>query len=430
MGEVFRRYWLPAFLAERLPEPDCPPIAVKLLGERLVAFRDTSGRIGILQENCPHRGASLTYARCEENGLRCIYHGWKLDVAGDVLEAPAEPRPERFFGKVFAKHYPTREAGGIVWTYMGPPEFEPEFPLWRFTQLPPSHVLSVHYLQDCNYFQAIEGDFDPAHASFLHYNLTEFRQRYQKEVVSRFYGFDRVARTHNVATPWGLDTIYRWQVEDFERPGETDETRDAFLVQPFCVPCFSNLPAYGIYPYLWHAFVPVDDEHHLLYYVHYFADHPFSVDERQSVIDRFGHDKCDRANEYRPMGTRANHHLQDQASMNDLFSGIRGIAAQDIAITQSQGVLLDRSTEHLGQSDAALAYIRRYLLNLMHDVSTGGKPPHPSSGREYSGLDAYMVMAPKSAEWQEVTRGGKFGREAQSPEYAEVLASVVRVTQS
>ena len=172
MGRLFRQYWIPAMLAERLPEPDGAPIAIQLLGERLVAFRDTNGRVGLLDEFCPHRRASLVYGRNEECGLRCVYHGWKFDVTGQVLETPAERNPD--FGKSI-RHvaYPTREAGGIIWTYMGPEAEPPPFPDFLFTKLPAHQVSAFHYNQSCNYLQGLEGDIDISHPSFLHSTINQ-----------------------------------------------------------------------------------------------------------------------------------------------------------------------------------------------------------------------------------------------------------------
>jgi nitrite reductase/ring-hydroxylating ferredoxin subunit len=149
MGDVLRRYWIPAFLARELPEPDCPPVRVQLLGERLVGFRDSQGRIGLVDEFCPHRRASLWFGRNEESGLRCIYHGWKFDVDGNCLDQMNEP--EQFCHKIHLTAYPTTEMGGVVWTYMGPRERMPAPPAFEWTQVPESHRHVSKLWEECNW---------------------------------------------------------------------------------------------------------------------------------------------------------------------------------------------------------------------------------------------------------------------------------------
>ena len=168
MGRLFRSYWTPVLLAEELPENDCPPVRVKVLSERLVAFRDSLGRYGLIDEFCPHRGASLWFGRNEECGLRCPYHGWKFDVNGQCLEVPSEPEESGFAKKIKLKSYPLVERGGVLWTYMGPPELQPPLPEWEFAMVPPAQRFVSKRLQECNWLQAMEGGIDSSHVSFLH----------------------------------------------------------------------------------------------------------------------------------------------------------------------------------------------------------------------------------------------------------------------
>src|SRR5947209_6306254 len=168
MGELMRRYWVPAALSRELPEPDCPPVRVKLLGENLVAFRDTSGRLGLLDEFCPHRRASLFLGRNEEDGLRCVYHGWKFDVAGSCIDMLNLPSDSNFKTKIRLKAYPTVEIGGIIWAHLGSPEKRPPLPLFEWTQLPETHRFVQKAWEECNWLQAMEGGIDAAHAPILH----------------------------------------------------------------------------------------------------------------------------------------------------------------------------------------------------------------------------------------------------------------------
>src|SRR3954452_1057051 len=171
MGDFLRRYWLPALLSEEIPAPDSPPVQVRILGEELVAYRDTEGRIGLLEEHCLHRGTSLFYGRNEECGLRCIYHGWKYDVDGNILDTPAEPAESRFKDKLHANAYPTHEAAGIVFTYMGPADKQPLFPNYEWALADPATIQVTKSHQDCNYLQGVEGECDSTHLQFLHWSF-------------------------------------------------------------------------------------------------------------------------------------------------------------------------------------------------------------------------------------------------------------------
>ena len=173
MGETMRRYWLPALLSAELPEPDGPPVRVRLLGENLVAFRDTGGRLGLLEEFCPHRRTSLFLGRNEEGGLRCVYHGWKFDADGNCLDMMNEPEGSDYHTKVRAVSYPAVEMGGVVWAYLGPAERRPPLPRFEWTQVPDSHRLITKNRQECNWLQGLEGGIDTAHAPILHRRITK-----------------------------------------------------------------------------------------------------------------------------------------------------------------------------------------------------------------------------------------------------------------
>src|SRR6266705_14847 len=175
-GEYIRRYWLPAVLASEVPTPDCPPVRVKMLGEDLVAFRDTHGRVGLVDEFCPHRGASLFWGRNEECGLRCVYHGGKYDVDGTCMDMPNEPPEYAFENKVRTTAYPAREYGGIIWAYMGPPERVPDLPKLEWARVPENHRYISKRFQETNYLQAVEGGIDSSHSNFLHASVDAFRR--------------------------------------------------------------------------------------------------------------------------------------------------------------------------------------------------------------------------------------------------------------
>jgi phthalate 4,5-dioxygenase oxygenase subunit len=167
MGNLLRQYWLPALRSDELPAPDCPPVRIKLLGEELIGFRASSGQLGLIQNSCPHRGASLFFGRNEEEGLRCVYHGWKFDITGACLDMPSEPAESNFKTKVHARAYATRERGGIIWAYMGPREVPPPLPDIEANILAEGpHQVSVLY-RACNWMQGLEGEMDTVHAAFF-----------------------------------------------------------------------------------------------------------------------------------------------------------------------------------------------------------------------------------------------------------------------
>ena len=207
MGDLLRQYWLPALPSRELPDADGEPKKVRLLGEDLVAFRDTQGAVGLMAANCPHRGASLFFGRNEECGLRCVYHGWKFDVTGRCVDMPSEPLESTFKDKVRARAYPCHEVNGVIWAYMGPRQTPPPFPPFEITTLPADHVYPpLMMLEECNWVQALEGDIDSAHIDWVHGKVrpdstqrgTWHRdKRPRLEVLATDYGACYSARRHS-----------------------------------------------------------------------------------------------------------------------------------------------------------------------------------------------------------------------------------------
>src|ERR687886_2780840 len=198
MGNLMRQYWIPAMLSSELPTPDSDPVRVLLLGEQLLGFRDTSGQVGLMQHNCPHRGASLFFGRNEEGGLRCVYHGWKFDVSGTCTDMPNEPAESDFKHKVKAVAYPCVERGGVVWAYLGPSSHAAQPPELEWTHVPPSHRYVTKRIQVCNYLQNVEGEVDSSHVSFLHSTLD------QRNRLPDYMARDRAPRFYVKATDYGM----------------------------------------------------------------------------------------------------------------------------------------------------------------------------------------------------------------------------------
>ncbi len=392
MGKLFRQFWIPAMLSDRLPESDGAPIAIKLLSERLVAFRDTKGRVGLMDEFCPHRGASLVYGRNEECGLRCVYHGWKFDTAGRVVETPAERNPD-FGHNISTKAYPTREAGGIIWTYMGAEAEPPPFPEFLFNKLPPHQVSAFHYNQSCNYLQGLEADLDIAHPSFLHSTIDQDPLDERRAAMA----FDKHPQAYAREDEFGLQTVWRWNM--------TDPSKSLFWVDPFILPCHTITPSGRTQRrFVWHAWVPIDDHNHWAYYVHYDPMAPSDPEEPIRIAKAFGHDQIDPFNEWRPQGNRQNMYLQSrEMQRKSNYSGISGIAMQDLAITDSMGPIVDRTREHLGSGDMLVVRMRRYLLKLLRQIEAG-EPATKHNGNQYGHIDARMVIAPKETSYEDVLK--------------------------
>ncbi len=371
MGELMRRYWIPALLGSALPEPDGDPVRVRLMGEPLVAFRDSLGRVGLLDERCPHRTVSLFFGRNEACGLRCVYHGWKFDVAGDCVDMPSEPAGSPMRERIKAKAYPCVEHGGVVWAYMGPPEHQPQFPNLEWASLPASHVLVTRQLLECNWLQGFEGGFDASHLSFLH----------QGDLLVE-YGMP--ARTECVQTGSGLIFAY-----GREEHGDMVWTSDTMLMP------FHKLISIPTLPQAM-AWVPVDDQLTMQYCVTYSPSRPLTDEERiaYSSGDRI-HALTDPLTT-RTLQNRDNDYLidRDRQRSGASFSGIKGVGMQDSAIQESMGRIADRSLEHLGTSDFAIIRLRRYLTAALEDCKAGREVPgHDSEAFDLRPL--YLAVSPE-----------------------------------
>jgi phthalate 4,5-dioxygenase len=377
MGGLIRRYWIPALLSREIPEPDCPPVQVRIMGEDLVAFRDTQGRIGLLEEHCLHRGTSLFYGRNEECGLRCIYHGWKYDVDGNVLDTPAEPAGSNFKSKLKHVAYPCVEAGGMIWTYMGPPDKQPPFPHYNWMDLPLSHTYITKAYQECNYLQGLEGECDSAHLSFLH---REFSAQGERQL----YAGDSAPAYEIEETDFGLRMIAIRKA-----PQDQSYVRVSSFVMP--IGCF----IYALNKE-WHIYVPADDTHSWRYDFGYFEDRPARPED---VIrkDEIGPD-------FRRIRTQANHYLQDREKQRTTnFTGIDNFLIHDSLATETMGALYDRSREHLGVSDRAVIAVRRRLTDAAQAFELGEEPPMAAAGADtrLTHIDTIAELVPPGVHWRD-----------------------------
>jgi phthalate 4,5-dioxygenase len=369
MGEAMRRYWLPALLAEELPAPDGPPVRVRLLGEDLVAFRDSAGQLGLLGAHCPHRGASLYFGRNEECGLRCVYHGWKFDVAGNCVDMPSEPPESTFKDRIRQTAYPCAEKGGVVWAYLGPPGTEPPLVDLEWTRAPAAHLHISKTYQECNYLQGIEGGVDTVHSSFLH-RLLDPSSR-SNRVTERYRARAVAAKLEVLPTDYGFTYAGIRTLPD----DGTQYVRVYHFVMPF-----HQMRAYEGYagrPLIQgHMWMPIDDEQTWVYNWMYTRDGlALTPEEIHAEETETGRAANDLLPGFRPKRNRSNDYLIDrQAQRTTSWTGITGVNTQDLAIQESMGPIYDRSREHLGSSDQAVISTRRLLLQAARDAAAGREP--------------------------------------------------------
>jgi phthalate 4,5-dioxygenase oxygenase subunit len=402
MGAMMRRYWLPAAMSQELAA-DGAPRRVRLLGEDLVAFRDSNGRVGLLEELCPHRGVSLMLARNEECGLRCLYHGWKFDVAGKILDMPAEPEPEGLIDRVRAVAYPVREAGGIVWAYLGPAGTEPPTPDFEFTTFPDAQNVIVKARIDCNWVQCLEGVIDSAHTNYLHADTFKPAPGLQNSVYRDEALF--VARPSSDGKPRFEveDTGYGFRYAALRKP-LVDADKDVFVRTTLFVAPFHGLFA-GQAGWASHqAFVPIDDEHTMLYFVRTSLDRPVDEAERQRHAAWSGLTPgVDIDGDFRKFRNRDNDWQQDRAAMQrgTSYSGVKGVQMEDAVVQESMGRIYDRSREHLGTGDAAVIRMRRLMLQSMRRFVAGAAPPLGLAAPvDHSRLRATEGIIPIGTPWQ------------------------------
>ena len=368
MGDLIRRYWIPALLTEELPQPDCAPVRVKLLSERLIAFRDSGGKLGLIDEFCAHRGVSLWFGRNEECGLRCAYHGWKYDVSGQCVDIPSEPEESGFRRKIRLRSYPLAERGGVLWAYMGPPESKPPLPEYEFATVPQEQTFISKRFQECNYLQAMEGGIDSSHVSFLHrgalnkdplfkgakgnqYNLDDFQPKF--EVVESAGGLLIGARRK------AEDGNFYWRITQW------------------LMPFFTAIPPRGDHPMHGHFWVPIDDETCWAWSYDYHPVRALSASELQAMKDGHGVHVKYIPGTYRPLQNKDNDYLIDRQAQKEgrSFSGVDGFSMQDASVQESMGPIQDRTRENLVTTDNGIIMARHLLMRAAKALQKGIEPP-------------------------------------------------------
>ncbi|HLG70850.1 MAG TPA: Rieske 2Fe-2S domain-containing protein [Chloroflexota bacterium] len=399
MGNLMRQYWVPAMLSSEV-EAGGEPVRIMLLGEKLIAFRDSDGQVGLVDNHCPHRGASLFFGRNEECGLRCVYHGWKFDVRGNCVDMPNEPPESNFKHKVRVKAYPCRERGGVVWTYMGSRQEPPPLPELEANMLPEGQGFVNAIQRECNWLQALEGDIDTSHFSFLHMGSLDPESQPQGSFA--YYVLkDRAPRYSVVETDGGtMYGAYR----------DAGEGQRYWRVAQFLFPFFT-MPPQGVlgHKIVVRAWVPMDDEHTM--FIHMSPRiQPISLGNIEAsnvnLLGRLLPRSSDWYGRFRMAANAGNDYEidRDKQRRNEEYTGIKGIHLQDQAITESMGAIYDRSQEHLASSDAMIIQTRRRLLNAARELEEkGAVPPGVDDPAAYH-VRAGGTFLPRDAEWLEATR--------------------------
>jgi nitrite reductase/ring-hydroxylating ferredoxin subunit len=375
MGAALRRYWLPALSSSELPEPGGDPVHVELLGEHFVAFRDSEGKVGLLDEACCHRGASLLLGRVEGCGIRCIYHGWKFAVDGKVLETPNVP-DGKFKDRIRARAHPVREAGGLIWTYLGPADLQPQFPDWPWMNVDDAHRVNAFALFPCNYVQVMEGLVDSSHLSVLH--ITPLSQAGKSELdfarKTESMAFDAAPRIEAEVTDFGFHYVALRDLSATE--GRGIEAR----VAAFISPCFIANPNGD----LFFLVVPVNDVTTRFYHVWWSTERRIGEEPQRSEqlkfvgldeesLARHGMTPESAVTGKRP--TRENRWYQDRnAVRRGHFTGLHSFTQEDMAASVSGGAIRDRSKEMLSIADIAIGRLYRVLLNTAKRVAQGQSP--------------------------------------------------------
>jgi phenylpropionate dioxygenase-like ring-hydroxylating dioxygenase large terminal subunit len=393
-GELLRRYWMPAFLSSELEEPDGPPLRVRLLGEDLLAFRDTTGRVGLTDAFCPHRRAPLFFGRNEECGIRCAYHGWKFDADGQCVDTPSEPADSRLKSKVKLLAYPTVELGGVVWAYLGPRDKKPLPPDYEWLRAPPSHRHVSKTFERCNYLQALEGGLDTAHSSFVHNNKLEdanqlrVRDRAPRiDIETTDYGY------YYVSTRQAGDRGSYVRVYHFIMPNQ--QMRGGVTAQDGSRAEVPKLDG--------HIWVPIDDETTWVYNWACSADHdvpltPEYIARWEAFAGRGKDDLVPGTFELRR--NLANDYLIDRkVQKTQTYTGIQGLNTQDFALQEGMGSIVDRSKEFLGTSDRPIITMRRLLLEGTRTVERG-ETPRGVDPKTYRHVRPHDNLVPSGGDWK------------------------------
>jgi phenylpropionate dioxygenase-like ring-hydroxylating dioxygenase large terminal subunit len=399
LGKGVRRYWVPAMLAADLPDPGGDPVRVTLFNEDFVIFRTGNGTLGMLDEYCRHRGASLSLGRVEDCGIRCIYHGWKYAADGTVLETPNVPDPV-FRTRFKARAFPVREAGGLVWAYIGPDDSEPPFPHWPWFDLPSSNIIAARHFIGCNFVQILEGLVDSSHLGILHSNALGVSMDTELTYAQKVgpMQFDKAPRIEVQPAEYG----FRYAA--IRRTGELDTARITSFVAPFSV-VNPNGDVVTIV-------VPARDDQSMFFHVFWDTARPLGEEPMRNEHLCFiglDPDSLERIGVREPNDPRApnprNGYYQDRDAMRrgETFSGLPGLIAEDVIVSAASRPIRDRSAEMLSVADLAVTQLYRTLQAVAQAGDAGKPPPGVDIDPFSQGARGFDIPDLSGVNWREVS---------------------------
>ncbi|MGA2394868.1 MAG: Rieske 2Fe-2S domain-containing protein [Candidatus Lustribacter sp.] len=404
MGDLLRRYWIP-FLFSNEVVTDGAPERVRLLGEDLLAFRDSDGRIGLIEEQCPHRCASLYFGRNEDCGIRCLYHGWKFDRNGTCVDLPSEPPESTFRDKIRITAYPCVERSGFVWTYMGPGA-PPALPALEWLDLPEDHHVAGKRVQPSNWVQAMEGEVDQSHVSYVHSSSNGATNGVTSRQVDEIRAADKHPRFEVVETPYGTC---------IGSGRETPEGKKYWRLTQHLMPFYTLTGPYGKNPRrTWRSWIPIDDTNTLVMGMIFHPLRPITDQERNGALTKSSvwniapelraPATSQAFGKYRPIASMGNDFHQDrEVQRTQTFSGIPEFWAQDAAMQISMGPIANREREHLGTSDLGIIAVRRRLLNAAKALRDRNEVPHEISHPEVYAVRGDAILIDTDASWFDST---------------------------
>ena len=365
MGELLRRYWVPALLSSEIAEPDGPQVRVQLLGEKLLAFRDTRGKVGVIDEFCSHRGVSLFFGRNEENGIRCAYHGLKFDTEGTCVEVPSAPQ---VCDRMRIKAYPAVERAGMVWIYMGAKGPEPALPDLEWCTLPPERVYVSKRLQECNWLQAMEGGIDTSHVSYTHRFEVDVDPMHRGTKANDYIKADGNVIFEIEKTDVGLTLFGR-------RNGEPDSYY--WRITQWLFPWFTLIPPFGHHALAGHVWVPIDDHSCWAWSMNWHPERALNDEELAQMRAGAGIHVAYEEGTFRPRANKDNDYLIDRRAQREKrsYSGVAGISVQDASLQESMGAIQDRTQEKLLPTDRGIVMARRMLHEATLALEKGVEPP-------------------------------------------------------
>ena len=390
MGNLMRRYWVPIILSSEIPDPDGPQVRVRILGEKLLAFRDTEGQPGLIDEFCSHRGASLYFGRNEEGGIRCAYHGLKFDRNGNCIEVPSAPQACKQMG---IKAYPCIERAGMVWAYLGPKDRQPAPPGVEWCNLPATHLFVSKRLQECNYLQAMEGGIDTSHVSYVHRFEVDEDPMHQGTKANDYIKADGNVVFDIEKTDFGL-TLYG------RRNGEPDSYY--WRITQWLFPWFTLIPPFGEHALGGHVWVPIDDYNCWAWSINFHPHKPLSAEERRHMEEGKGiHCEYEPGGGFRPRANKDNEYLIDRVAQREkrAYSGVFGFSMQDASLQESMGAIQDHEKEKLLPTDRAIVMARRMLYEAATALQQDAQPPALDAGRQR--VRAAGVLLPRDAKPQD-----------------------------